>query len=86
MYNTKKYYLVQICYSAWRQDLINRGSALSRNISLVGWMGKEMKEYGLGRLRRCRMAVQLAGGDPSCEGIGKEYVSRQGLLAYLLCI
>jgi hypothetical protein len=49
-------------------------------------MGKETKEYALGRLRRCRMAVQLADEDSSCEGIGREYVSRQGLLAYLLCI
>jgi hypothetical protein len=49
-------------------------------------MGKETKEYALGLLRRCKTAVQLADGDSSCEGIGKEYVSKQGLLAYLLCI
>jgi hypothetical protein len=49
-------------------------------------MGKETKDHALGHLRRRRTAVQLADGDSSCEGIGKEYVSRQGLLAYLLCI
>lgn len=74
-----------MCYSAQRQDIIIRRHALSRNRSLVGWMDKETEDWSLDRWR-CRMAVQLAEGSSSCEGIGKEYVSRQGLLAYLLCI
>ena len=58
---------------------------LVENRSLVGWLGKETKDYALRRLR-FRIAAQPADGDSSCEGIGKEYVTRQGLLAYLLCI